>query len=456
MAEQDVLAREGDSPGPDRGLDRPPDQRLGRGRALRLMAAGLSLIAVCYGFARFAYGLFVPALRDEFALTAGAVGMIASGSYVAYCAAIIGSTLLTPRLGGRAVAVAAGAIATVGVLLVALAPTAGVLAAGVLIAGSSTGVASPPLAHAVAHRVPERARNGTQAVINAGTGVGVAVAGPIALLAHDQWRAAWIAFAVLCAIVTVSVAIAVPGGPRSRSGDARRELLLPRPLLPPGSGRIIAAAALTGASSAAVWTFGRDVLAGAGGIGASASSLAWIVLGACGVAGAAAGDLIRRFGIRASWSALMIALAAATVVLAAPPGVLVVALLASAVFGASYIALSGLLLIWGTEVYPRAPAAGVGLAFLLLAVGQAVGAPVVGAVSGGTSPAIAFAAAALVAVLGAVIRPAAPRGREAGRGDGGESADGPTPVLPRPLDALRARDRRHAAARGRRRGRCAP
>ncbi|GAA1719371.1 hypothetical protein GCM10009793_15710 [Brachybacterium phenoliresistens] len=121
--------------------------------------------------------------------------------------------------------------------------------------------------------------------------------------------------------------------------------------------------------------------------------------------GAAAGDLIRRFGIRASWSALMLALAASTVVLAVLPGVLAVAPLASAVFGASYIALSGLLLIWGTEVYPQAPAAGVGLAFLLIAVGQAVGAPVVGAVSDGRSPAIAFAAAAVLAVLGAGIRP---------------------------------------------------
>lgn len=126
---------------------------LSRRRTLSLTAAGLSLIAVCYGLARFAYGMFLPSFRAEFGLDAQLAGAIASGSYVAYCAAIVVSTILTPRLGARRVAASAGVIATLGIVIVALAPNAIVLAAGVLIAGSSTGVASPPLAHAVARAV---------------------------------------------------------------------------------------------------------------------------------------------------------------------------------------------------------------------------------------------------------------------------------------------------------------
>ncbi|WP_231579561.1 hypothetical protein [Dermacoccus sp. PE3] len=108
---------------------------LSQGRTLQLTCAGLALIAVCYGLARFAYGLFVPAFRAEFDLGAGAAGAIGSGSYVIYCLAIVVATVLTPRFGGRAVAAAAGVIATVGVLVVAAAPNAGVLMIGVLIAG---------------------------------------------------------------------------------------------------------------------------------------------------------------------------------------------------------------------------------------------------------------------------------------------------------------------------------
>ena len=44
-----------------------------------LTAAGASLIAACYGLARFAYGLFLPAFREAFALDAATAGLIASG-----------------------------------------------------------------------------------------------------------------------------------------------------------------------------------------------------------------------------------------------------------------------------------------------------------------------------------------------------------------------------------------
>lgn len=384
-----------------------PDRRAGRANALsgrdavRLAGAGVALIAVCYGLARFAYGLYVPVFRAEFSLDAGAAGAIASGSYVAYCAAIIASTLLTARLGARAVAIGAGVVATVGVVIVAAAPTPAILAVGVLVAGSSTGVASPPLADAVARGVSEARRARVQAVVNAGTGVGVAVAGPIALVTPDHWRAAWVGFAVLCAIATAAVAFAVPPGGRG----GRSVALLPRPLLPTGARRLVWASVTAGVSSAAVWTFGRDVLGSTGGLGDGAASAAWIVLGAVGVVGAAAGDLIRRVGLATSWTSCMLAMGGATVLLAARPGDLPAALIASAVFGVAYIALTGLLLVWGTTVYPRQPAAGVGVAFLVLALGQAAGALLVGTVSTGATPSVAFAAAGAVAAAGAALRP---------------------------------------------------
>ncbi|MBC8092245.1 MAG: MFS transporter, partial [Pseudonocardia sp.] len=70
----------------------------------RLAAAGLAMIAVCYGLARFAYGLFVPTFGEEFGLGAAATGAIASSSYAGYCVAIVVGTLATARWGPRAVA----------------------------------------------------------------------------------------------------------------------------------------------------------------------------------------------------------------------------------------------------------------------------------------------------------------------------------------------------------------
>ncbi|MGJ3507516.1 MFS transporter [Enemella sp. A6] len=388
---------------------------------LWLTGAGLSLIAACYGLARFAYGLFVPTFRLEFSLDATAVGAIASGSFAAYCVAIVLSSVLTPRFGGRAVAIAAGTIATAGVLLVAVAPNVAVLALGVLIAGSSTGVASPPLVHAVAHSVALPARNRTQTVINAGSGIGVAAAGPVALFTQEDWRAAWLVFAVLCAVTTLWVAIAVPSG-----RSPRRESVagFPRPLLPSGSVGLIAAAILMGVASSAVWTFGRDVLVNVGGLDEAASTIAWILLGTFGLLGAAAGDLTRRVGVRTAWTVIMLIMGAATVLLAALP---VLAWVAAAAFGAAYVALTGMLLIWGTDIYHRTPAAGAGLPFLALAIGQVAGAPLIGALSEAVGSLAAFGAAALIACGGAALRtPSRSSGRHREPGDDGAQDDAQT------------------------------
>lgn len=370
-------------------------------RTLRLAGAGASLIAVCYGLARFAYGLFVPAFREEFALGATMIGVIAAGSYVSYCVAITASTVLIPRWGARALVVAAGSLATVGTALIAVASHGAVLAAGVIVAGASTGVASPPLAHAVAHLVPAARRDRIQAVVNAGTGIGVAVAGPVTLVARDQWRIGWFVYAAMCAVVTIYAAVVVRMPP---AGEPVSRTLLPRPLLPHGSRRLFAAVATMGLSSSAMWTFGREMLVNEGGQSERFSLIAWVLLGICGLAGAAAGDVIGRLGLRRAWQSVALLMAVTTALLAVWPGASG-AWAMLAVFGAAYIALTGIVLIWGSRVYGRDPAAGVGLSFLVFALGQALGAPSIGLVAQVAGLPWAFGSAAAIAVVGAAVAP---------------------------------------------------
>lgn len=373
-----------------------------RREELSLSAAGLCLIGACYGLARFAYGLFVPSFRSEFSLDATATGVIASGGYVVYCVAVLAASVLTPRLGGRAVAVAAGVLATAGTLTIALAGGTPALVLGVLLGGASTGLVSPALAHAVAYRVVSERQGRVQTVVNAGTGVGVAIAGPIALLTRDEWREAWLSFAILASLATLWAAVRVPGD----RGDERSDGLLPRPFFPAGSLPLTVAAAVAGAASAAVWTFGRDLMV-ADGLDEQGSTVAWILLGALGVLGAGAGDLAARRGLPSAWSGTTLLLAGATALLAFAPGRLATASVAAASFGAAYIAVTGLLLVWATRVHPRNPAAGVGWAFLVLALGQAAGSSALGAVAEASDARSAFVVAALAAVAAAMVRPTA-------------------------------------------------
>ena len=150
--------------------------------ALRLGATGFALTAVCYGFARFAFGLFLPQISADLALSPAVGGFIAGGSFLGYCMAIIASAWATERFGPRPVAFAAGLVAATGLAGIALATSAPILAAAVLFAGSSTGLVSPPLATAVSRAVARDRRDATNTVVNAGTSAGVALSGPAALL----------------------------------------------------------------------------------------------------------------------------------------------------------------------------------------------------------------------------------------------------------------------------------
>lgn len=101
----------------------------------------------------------------------------------------------------------------------------------------------------------------------------------------------------------------------------------------------------------------------------------------------------------------MLLLGAATATFALAPGALQVVFAAAALFGAVYIGLTAVLLVWGTRTHPDAPALGVGAAFLLIAVGQTLAAPALGLLSDLATAPVAFGAAAVMTVGGALATP---------------------------------------------------
>lgn len=132
----------------------------------------------------------------------------------------------------------------------------------------------------------------------------------------------------------------------------------------------------------------------------------------------------------------LVALGASTAGLSAAPQDPVVALVAHAAFGGVYIVLTGVLLLWGTQVFERQPAQGVGLAFLFLALGQAGAAPLLGVLADQAGLPAAFRVASGIALLGVLVpagrqasnRSAGVRGNTTGwpsRGSGTTSASSP-------------------------------
>jgi predicted MFS family arabinose efflux permease len=375
-----------------------------------LVAPGLAMIAVTYGLARFAYGLFVPEMRESLNLSESVLGLIGAGSYAGYCFAVLGALLFTSRAGPRFMAVAAGAVAVVGMATVASAPTGWVLALGVLIAGSSSGLASPPMGEAVATVIPEASQDRANALINSGTSIGVALSGPAALLVAEQWRTAWVAFALVGGAVLVWNAIAMPRKPVGEDrpeGAAQTAVprLSVRYLLGSRSIALFAAATGVGFASAAYWTFSRDMVVRFGDLSGSGSTMFWVVIGVSGLAGGLAGDLVQRFGLTGAFRVSVLSMAAAIGLLAAAPGVLLWAYSSAALFGSSYIIVTGIILVWSVWVFHERPSAGLGAAFLLIAVGQVFGALTAGALAGAAGLVVTFWVFAAIAVMAALISP---------------------------------------------------
>ena len=372
--------------------------------AAGLVPAGVALIAVSYGLARFAFGLFLPQIRVDIGLGPAQSGLIGGGAYLAFCGAIILGAVLVERRGPRFVAVMAGAVAAVGMAGIAFSPSAGALALAVLIAGVSTGLSSPPMAAAVSTHIPSQQQPSANSWINAGTSVGVVLAGPVALAAVGQWREAYALFAALAAVITIWVAWVVPKHSVPIALSAARPTQPAAPLLRPDAAPVLTAAAGLGVASTAVWMFGGEMLTALGGWDQGGLGAIWVLLGAAGLAGGKAGDLINRFGLSTVHRGGLAVLGLGTAVVVSAPQAPSLVAVAVCLFGAAYILLTGTYLVWGVKVYYDRPAIGIALPFLMIALGQAIGAPVIGTVIGLSGHAAGFALCSAAAVVAMAAR----------------------------------------------------
>lgn len=185
------------------------------GQAVRLALGTASAL----GFARFAYGLLVPAMRDDLRWTLAGAGAISTANGLGYLLGAVATAPLVRRW-GTAAAFRGGMIVTA----VALAGTAvGDVVVARVLAGASGAVvfiAGGVLAARVA------ARAGSSAPITvyfAGTGLGIVLSGVTVPVLGEQWRVAWLGLGVAAGLATLASWTAASGDepPAGASGRAR-------------------------------------------------------------------------------------------------------------------------------------------------------------------------------------------------------------------------------------------
>lgn len=374
----------------------------------RLGSAGIAMIGVSYGFARYGYGLFEPHIRAELGLSVGASGMVASGAYLGCVLALTVVGLLADRVGPRPLVIAAGVSAAVGTTMVALADRPAFLFAGLVVAGASSGFAWTPYSDAIDQLVTPTRRTWLLAAIPSGTAFGITVAGALAL-SGSRWRWAWLAFSAVAVLVTVYNAGLLRGTrpiPRvagSAVGLIRR----------PGTSALYCTALSYGLVGAGYWTFALAAVSRAA--GPVAGSVFWMLIGIAGTSSVCAGWVLARLGLRRAHAVLLGGLALAAALIAVLPGRWPAIALSAVLYGFVFMAISGLLAVWSYRTFPDRPSVGFSVTVFLLGLGAVLGPALFGALADRWDLRTALLLASLIAMVTLAARPSGLQ-RDLGRG----------------------------------------
>ena len=341
----------------------------------RIGLAGAAVVGIAFGMARYAYGLTLPDIREDLRLSELALGLIASATFAGYLAGLLLAGRLAARHGSRAPTTVGGVCGAAGAVIVTLAQSPGLLAAGVVLAGSAGGWVWAPYSDIVTRSVPARQQPRALAIITTGTSGGLVLLGGLAVLAVvGSWRLVWAGIALAAVAAALANLRLVP-----RTGPA------PRPEEGPGASSLVAALRVPAAYSVVYFavvvvyfTYAADVL-DRGTLPAAAVPALYAAVGLTGMVGVATGALAQRLGSVRVAALCLATVGAALALLGLADGSVAATAASACIFGMGYMTGSAVLAVWTAELVPERA----GAAFTACLV--------VGALSSVAAPALAGA-----------------------------------------------------------------
>ncbi len=355
------------------------------------------------------FGLFVPEFRSAFGMSTSAVGFVASLGFLGFFTGLLIAQRLLTRRGPGSPVVSGLAAATVGLGTVALAPNLPVLALGVFLATSSAGLAWTPFNDAIHRKVRFEDRPSALSMVSTGTGVGIALAGLVALagvVGDLSWRSGWAFFAAASAVALLvnwhvfrGVGKVHSAGPDEGWRDLVHAAALP----------LLAVGFVYGTTSAIYISFAADHMVTVGGVPgvpvAATPALVFICYGLFGLAGLLTGRVRGMIGLPMLLRLVMLAGACSVALVAIAPDTWAGLILSAGWQGVYVMMTSAVLAFWSERVFPSLPSLSFTVALLAAALGGVVGPAVAGVVSDARgAEAMLLGTAALPALAALLLR----------------------------------------------------
>ena len=373
---------------------------------MRLSFAGFAATAITFGPARSGYGLFLPLFREEFGLSTVLLGLIASGLYLGYLLSLSAVGLLASRVGPLPLITAGLVSAALGMALVAAAPNATVLAAGVILAGSSAGWTWAPYNDAAKQLVTPQRQGRVLSVVSTGTTVGIFAAGLSALFVGADWRVAWLLFAGAALAALVPNVLALRGLPNpSDAAEATETIIRWRWLARAEAAPLFVVAASFGVVSAFYFSFAVDLVVAAGTSRTLGGPVLYALIGVAGLSGLFTGDAVARFGARRVLLATLACLSGAAFSLAFAPSSWLAIGVSASLYGVGVMVMSALLSIWSSAVFAARPSVGFSATLFVFGLGLTLGPAALSALVEPLGLEAVFLVSGVIAMLTAFAKP---------------------------------------------------
>ncbi len=378
----------------------------------QIIGAGLSMVASTYGLSRYIIGLFIPNIKVDFGLSIEMMGAIVSLSYLAYLLATIIGGVLSFRVGPRYLIIAGGLCASIGLITISLSLNIYLLIIGIIVAGMSPGFAYPPLSDAIVLMIEQADRDNVYTIINSGTSIGVIISAPIAIFSANNWREAWLFFAIIAMGSTIWNAVII-----TRQNIQNKSKIFIKIsaswLLNKNSYRLFFYSFFLGIVTSVYWTFSVDFIVSSNSYiylfnkqisDTLFSKLFWSLVGISGLFGSFASFFVKKVGIKKMTQIGMLLISLSILLLVLCYNNSFFLLLSSFIFGGVFISTTAFVGIWSINIFFDRPAIGFGISFFLLSLGQLIGPITFGWIAGCIGLTSIFYITACVGVICSFIR----------------------------------------------------